>query len=118
MCIKVGDVIPVNYTVIQEFGNAAHMALTGGVNGHAFLFPDKAIQHCDQEKGCFYYESRALLFVYGIKIPLEPGYEQHGKQRIFKPEDRMFSICVSLLPQKPEEKKNGIHSVKLISMTI
>lgn len=118
MCYTAGQVIPVHYKIIKDFGDAASLVLEGEVNGNAFVFPDKKIRHCDPNVGIWYYEKLATLFIYGVKLPLEPGYEQDRGEHLFKAQDRTFTIRVKLLKQKPEQKEQGIYPAKLISMLL
>ena len=118
MCFKIAQEISVKYTIIKEFGNAALLALVGNPGNNAVIFPDEETQHCDTQKEVFYYEKHNLQFVYGIKLQLEPGYEQEIRGRRNLKAKRGFSICVKLLRQTPEQKDLGIYPVTLESMTI
>lgn len=118
MCYKIGQEISVNYTIVKEFGNAALLALVGNPGNNAVIFPDGETQHCDVQKEIYYYEKQDLLFVYGIKLQLEPGYEQEIKGRRKMKTKSSFSVCVKLLRQTPEQKDLGIFPVNLESMTI
>lgn len=119
MCFKAGQIIPVSYKVTKDFGDAASLVLEGEINGgNAFVFPDKKIRHCDPNVGIWYYEKLATLFVYGVKIPLEPGYEQDRGEHLFKAQDRPFKIRVKLLKQRAEQKEQGIYPANLISMLL
>ena len=118
MCFRIGQEISIQYTVVKDFGNAALLALVGNPGNNVFIFPNGETQHCDIQKEVSYYEKQNLLFVYGIKLQLEPGYEQEIKGRRKLKAKHGFSICVKLLRQSSAQKDLGVYPVNLESMTI